>query len=275
MDKEITMKPLVTVIIPVHNAERTLDQCIKSVVNQTYKNLEIICCNDCSTDKSEELLAKWKERDSRIIVLRNATNMFVAYTRNRCIEIATGKYIAQIDDDDYCAKDRIERQVKFLEENKDIDFLGTGMFLFDDSGIWGDTGELKGFIVKKQQFLFNSPFHNPSMMYRTEIIKSVNGYRISRETKRGEDYDMHMRMYVEGYSGYVLPDKLTYYRFGKESFSKSKFIYRINEAIIRYKNFRKLKLFPIGYIYVIKPLILGLIPIDLLNIIKRNKKIYR
>lgn len=264
------MEALVSVIIPVHNACQTIDRCLNSVVNQTYRNLQIICCDDCSSDSTLEKLQSWSKRDSRIEVLHNDVNMYVAFTRNRCIEVAKGKYIAQIDDDDYCDNTRIMRQVEFLESNPTIDFVGTAMHMFDENGVWGSTGEKKGYLVHKRDFLLHCPFHNPSMMYKSEVLKSVDGYRVSKETERGEDYDMHMRMYQKGYVGYVMPDLLTFYYNGKNSIPKAKYKYRINEAIIRHKNFVKLGLYPRGIIYVVKPLIIGLIPVKLWGYIKKT-----
>ena len=104
-------KPLVSVIIPTYNAGAVIDRCLTSVVNQTHTNLQIICCDDCSSDDTYQKLLAWTEKDSRITVMQNEVNSRAAFSRNRCIKMTEGKYVAQIDDDDYCEPDRIERQV--------------------------------------------------------------------------------------------------------------------------------------------------------------------
>ena len=94
-------KDLISVIIPVYNTDKYLERCITSVLNQTYKNIEIIIINDCSTDDSEKIISDYKEKDKRIIYLSNEKNLGVGKSRNIGIEHAKGKYIYFVDSDDY------------------------------------------------------------------------------------------------------------------------------------------------------------------------------
>lgn len=261
---------LVSVIIPTFNAEKTIDRCIKSVVNQTYKNLQIICCDDCSEDGTYKKLLEWSKKDPRICIMRNKSNSGAALSRNRCIKKAAGIYVAQIDDDDYCALDRIEKQVSFLDKHKEYAFVSTGAYYFDEYGVWGKSQRSKDVSPTKEVFLWNAFFLNPSMMYRKEVLNAVGGYRVAKETRRSQDYDMHMRMYAAGYKAYTMAEPLTYYYRGKNSYPKCKYRYRIDEAKIRWKNFKNLGLLPKGIPYVIKPLIVGLVPIKLIEMFKRK-----
>ena len=261
---------LISVIIPTYNAEKTIDRCLESIVNQTYHNLQIICCDDCSTDGTYNKLLEWSKIDSRFLVMKNAVNSRAAFSRNRCIENAKGVYVAQIDDDDYCALDRIEKQAKFLDEHPEIGFVSTGAYYFDENGVWGHSQIKEDVEPTKEFFLWNAFFLNPSMMYRKDVLDTVGGYRVAKETRRAEDYDMHMRMYAAGYRGYTMSERLTYYYRGKNSFPKCKYEYRIDEAKIRWINYKKLGLLPKGIPYVIKPLIVGLIPIKLIESVKRS-----
>lgn len=263
---------MVSVIIPTYNAEETIERCLKSVLEQTYQDIEIICCDDCSTDRTYEILLKWENQHKQIKIFKNPENKRAAYTRNQCIETSEGEYIAQIDDDDYMTKDRIQKQLEFLENHPEIDFVGTGSYYFDENGVWGKTQNEELRIVPKETFLHGSGFMNPTMMYRANVVHTVGGYRVSKETRRGQDYDMHMRMYAAGFVGAVMPEKLTYYYRGKKSYLKCKYQYRIDEAKIRYHNFRALGLMPKGSIFVFRPLIVGLIPIRLLEKVKRIKR---
>lgn len=258
----------VSIILPTFNAESTIDRCIESIINQTYKDWELICCDDCSADNTYEKLCKWKEIDNRIIVLKNDKNRKAAFTRNRCISISKGEYIAQIDDDDYCALDRIEKQVDFLNKHKEFDFVGSKMYYFDEKGIWS-ISDSKEYPIK-EDFLWNSVFANPSVMFRKNVLNNIGGYRIAKETRRGQDYDLYMRLYAKGFRGYNIQEPLVYYYRGKNSYKKCKYEYRIDEAKIRYQNFKKLGLFPVGLLYVIKPLIVGGIPISLIEKVKEK-----
>ncbi|ACN83322.1 glycosyltransferase family 2 protein [Brachyspira hyodysenteriae] len=91
----------VSVIIPVYNAEKYIEKCLDSVINQTLKEIEIICIDDCSTDNSHSILERYKKIDNRIVVLRNETNQGIGKNRNIGIKKAVGEYLAFIDNDDF------------------------------------------------------------------------------------------------------------------------------------------------------------------------------
>lgn len=263
---------LISVILPTYNAEKTVDRCLESILRQTHQNIEVICCDDCSRDGTWDKLQEWAKRDSRITVMQNEVNSRAAFTRNRCIEAAKGEWIAQIDDDDYCADDRLERQLDFLKNHPEYGFVGTGAYFFDENGIWGQTEREEGYAPLASSFLWSAVFMNPSMMYRTEVMRSVDGYRVAKETRRSQDYDMHMRMYAAGHRGYVMADRLTYYYRGKNSYPKCKYRYRIDECKIRFRNFRALGLMPKGFFYAMKPLLVGLVPISWVEEYKKRKQ---
>lgn len=259
---------LVSIILPTHNAEETIDRCIESIINQTFKNWELICCDDCSSDNTLNKLKKWVERDSRIVVLSNKENLRAAATRNKCFKIAKGNYIAQIDDDDYMKSDRLEEQLSHMKDSN-FDFVGTSLNYFDEEGIWKTSKVIK--YPSKQSFLKGSPFSNPSMMFKRECLENVCYYRVAKETVRGQDYDLFMRLYSNGYKGFNLEEPLTYYYRGKQGYRKTNYKIRYYEFLVRYKNYKELNiLFPKGYIYCLKPLVLGLIPFSLLEKIKRK-----
>lgn len=98
----------VSVIIPVYNVEEYLKECLDSVINQTLKEIEIICIDDCSTDSSYSILEEYAKKDSRIVLIKNKENMGVGYNRNIGIKEAKGEYIGFIDSDDYISEDYYE-----------------------------------------------------------------------------------------------------------------------------------------------------------------------
>ncbi len=114
-------KPLVSVIMPVYNAEEFLDRSISSVINQTYDNLEILLIDDCSTDNSYNILKEYAKKDKRIKIFHNQENQHVSETRNVGIRNSTGKYLYFIDSDDFIDNDYIEHLVNTAEkENADV-----------------------------------------------------------------------------------------------------------------------------------------------------------
>ncbi|WP_462335294.1 glycosyltransferase family 2 protein [Fusobacterium varium] len=245
-------KPLVSIIIACYNAENYIDICMESLIKQTYKNFEIIVCDDASTDKSIEILKKWEKKDKRIIILKNKINMFAAATRNRCFKIAQGDYFMIQDIDDLSRLDRIEKLLEVLQKEDKIDFVSSSMLTFknipgDSSYIWSNRNEYP----TKWSFMWNSPFFNPASMFTRKCIEDVKGYRVAPETKRGEDYDMFMRMYSCGYKGKNIFDSLYIFRLDDANIKRRTFSARIGEYKIRKYGFKRLgiSLFAIPFLF--------------------------
>ena len=110
-------KPLVSVIIPCYNAEKYVEEAIRSIMTQTYSNLEIIVTDDCSSDNTLMILETLAAEDSRIKVIKNEKNLKIVKSLNNMIEVAQGKYIARMDADDISLPERIEKQVSFLDSS--------------------------------------------------------------------------------------------------------------------------------------------------------------
>ena len=116
------MDKLISVIIPIYNSEKYIKKCIESIINQTYKNIEVILINDGSTDNSEEICNQYASEDGRIKVI-NTTNKGVSASRNIGLKNATGDYISFIDCDDYVDKDLYLDVITTIKEHKDIDLI--------------------------------------------------------------------------------------------------------------------------------------------------------
>lgn len=264
--------PEISVIMGVYNCKnvKLLEASIDSIISQTYKDWEFIICDDGSTDDTLDKLHEFERKDSRIKVISYEENRGLNYALNRCLEVACGKYIARQDDDDISYPQRLERELQFLKTSPEYGFVGCIADVYDDTGVWGEY--LVEEYPSKKSFLWNSPFMHPTVMIRKKIYDSVNGYRIAKETRKCEDFDLFMRIYAEGICGYNLQEKLYKYRLINDSQKKYRTMeYRIDEAIVRYKGYRKLKLGMISIPYVIKPIIIGIIPQKILYKIKKNR----
>lgn len=108
---------LVSIITPAFNSEKFIAETIMSVQNQTYQNWEMIIVDDCSTDKTAEIIRSFQEKDSRIIYLRNEINKGSAFARNLALKKAIGKWIAFLDSDDLWMPEKLERQIEFMSKN--------------------------------------------------------------------------------------------------------------------------------------------------------------
>lgn len=264
--------PVISVIMGVYNCKNTeqLNQSVRSIIDQSFKDWELIICDDGSNDHTFEKLKKLEKVDSRIKVIGYSRNKGLAYALNKCIDNAKGKYIARQDDDDISDPKRLEMELKFITENPQYDIVGTNAKVYNDTGVWGKYSVPE--IPKKKDFLWNNPFIHPTVLMTKESLVSVGGYRVTKETRRCEDYDLFMRMYIKGYSGFNLQNLLYMYRIENGNKKKRPMKYRIDEFQIRLTNFPKMQLGLRSYLFAIKPLVLGLIPQKAMQVIK--KKVY-
>lgn len=224
----------------VYNPDKEyLINSINSILNQTFEDIEFIICDDGS-NKNEDIFDELKNLDNRIIIIKNEKNMGLAYTLNNCINYSSGKYIARQDADDVSKKDRLEKQFNFLENNMSYSFVGSNISLFDENGEYG-TFKFPN-CPTNRDFLFTSPFNHGSIMIRKQVLEQNNLYRVSKETIRCED---------------------------KESKKRRKFICRIDDFKIRKKYFKKSGIGLERYIYMIKPILVGLFPVDIIDYMKK------
>lgn len=257
----------VSVIMGVYNGEKTLNAAIQSIVDQTMTDWELIICNDCSTDRTGELLREWMGREPRIRCLENASNMRLAASLNRCIEAAEGKYIARMDDDDISYPERLWLEADFLDRHPEYGFVSGQIDGFDGKRLIPDYWHRKE-KPEKKDFLSGSQFVHPAVMFRRECLEKMGGYRTGKSTRRMEDYDLFMRLYASGYKGYNIQKPLMRYTISTE---KDKYRFRIDEAKVRWQGYCRLGLMPWGAVWALRPLLVGLIPKRLLLALKTRK----
>ena len=138
---EVRRMPKISVIMGVHNGEKTLPRAIDSILNQTFTDFELIICDDCSTDATIQVIKDYIEKDNRVILIRNESNSGLAASLNNCINISRGEYIARMDDDDISHVDRFEKQNNFLDGHREYAIVGTCRNTFDKGGIWNTYGQ--------------------------------------------------------------------------------------------------------------------------------------
>lgn len=252
-----------------YNSGDKIKKAIESIIAQSFTDWELIICDDASTDNTYEIIKSYTVIDKRIILIQNKTNKGLAQTLNECLKICRGEYVGRMDDDDYSVPDRFTTQNTFLDQNLAYDFVCSQIECYNETGNWLPKNRKKE-KPEKRDFLFGSCFVHPTLLIRKTAILSVQGYRVTKETKRTEDYDLFMRLYANGYKGYNLDLVLLHYYVSLSAMKKRKFGHKIDEAIVRYKGFKMLGLMPQGILYVIKPIVVGLIPGKLLFLIKKK-----
>lgn len=253
-------RPLISVIMGTYNPnEQYLKAAVKSVLAQTVTDFEFIICDDGSAGEFNNILCDIEDMDSRIKLLHNSKNIGLAATLNRCLEVAHGQFIARMDDDDICMPNRFQEQLKFLDINKDYMFVGGCIEYIDDSGkVWGE--RVVPAFPHKNDFLYNSPYIHPTVMFRREVFDNGDVYSTQKIALRTEDYELWMRLYGHGKFGANIPKKLLQYREGKSGYAKRKRLYRLHEMMVRIIGFYELGILKQGFIYAIKPLLIMMLP---------------
>lgn len=263
---------LVSVIMSVYNSKNVelLKKSIESILNQTIKNFEFIICNDCSTNVDiEKILNFYKQKDKRIVLIKNECNLGLAKSLNNCLKIAKGYYIARQDDDDISHCNRFEKEINFLEKNKNYVLVGCNLNLFNDKLVWGIRTHKEK--PTKKDFIHGSQFAHPATIIKKDVLESIGGYKISKITNRTEDYELYMRLYSYGYIGYNIQEQLYDYYECDKTYKQQKFKYRLNEAIVMFNGLKSLGLLPKYFIYCFKPILSGLTPLFIKKIFKSKK----
>ncbi len=260
--------PRVSVIMGAYNCEGTVAAAVESMLAQDFEDLELVVCDDGSSDGTFAALEHLARADPRVVVLRNGRNSGLSATLNRCRSAARGGYLARMDGDDVSRPDRLGKQIAFLDAHPEYAFCGCSIALFDGSGIWGgiDYPERPA----ARDFLLRSPYAHPTVVFRAASLAAVGGYDADPAIGRSEDYDLFMRLHAAGLPGANLPERLFEYREEIDSYRKRKFRFALTEARVRWRGFRRLRLIPFGFLYVIKPIVVGLFPKHLYKKIRKT-----
>ena len=264
------MKPTISIISGIYNCAETLPEAIESIFAQTVTDWEWILCDDASGDNTYDVAKEYADKyPGKFVLIRNEQNMGLNYTLNRCLEHAQGKYIARMDGDDICSPERFEEELRCLEENPDIAIVSVDMDCFDQTGVWGKISHPEN--PQPKDFLVRSPFSHAPCMVRKEAFITVGGYSVERRLLRVEDYHLWVKMYAAGYRGRNIHRSLYQVREDRDAYSRRKFRYRVNEAYVRWLAVKELKLPLYNAVYALRPIIIGLLPKKLYDLLhKRN-----
>jgi glycosyltransferase involved in cell wall biosynthesis len=183
----------ISVILPVYNAETFVEDAVRSILNQTYKEFELIIIDDNSKDNSLNIVNELAKEDKRIIILKNKENLKLSNTLNLGILASKGKYIARMDADDISVSNRFELQLAEFKSNTKLDILGGQIaeFYHDPNKITSHRKvpttqlEIEKFARRR------NPFNHPAVMYKKTTILRLGLYDIN--AIRIEDYDLWLR----------------------------------------------------------------------------------
>lgn len=211
---------MVSIITPVYKCEKLIEETIKSVLNQTYKNWEWLLVDDCTPDNSAEIIKKYQEKDNRIKYFKLNENSGAAIARNKALSESRGRFVAYLDADDLWKNNKLEKQVSFMRENG-YAFSCTDYEKIDENG-----NSLNKIVtipkeVTYEFFLRNTIIQTVGVMVDTkltgkEIIKMPN-------IRRRQDAATWCQLLKNGFNCYECPENLSYYRVVSNSLSSNKF----------------------------------------------------
>ena len=206
----------VSVIVPVYNTSIYLEECINSIINQTYKNLEIIIINDGSTDDSLKVINNFK--DKRIKIIDFKSNKGVSVARNKGVEESTGDFICYLDSDDYWNLKKIEKQVKFIKKHNYA-------FIYSDYAYLNNNKKKRVSVPKfitYKEALKNTTIFTSTVMFNMNLLKKEDIYMPN--LRRGQDTATWWQVLKKGITAYSINEVLSVYRVdNKSSLSSNKF----------------------------------------------------
>ena len=231
---------LVSVIMAAYNAEKTIEQSINSVLNQTYPAVELLVVDDYSQDRTVKLVENIMARDNRVRLIYNKENSGVSYTRKHGLEEAKGAWIAILDSDDIWAPEKLEKQI-ILQKKMNADLLFTGSAFMDSDGQPIDWYLHAPSEVTYRHLLKQNVLSNSSSLVRKELYEKY--YAVGDGMH--EDFAVWLGILKEGKKAYGVDEPLLTYRIAKSSKSGNK----IKAAKMNWNTYRYIGLNPLSALY--------------------------
>jgi len=247
--------PQVSVVTSVYNGEEYLEECVDSILNQTFQDFEYIILNNGSTDGTARILQRYTDPRLRII---HQENLGISKSLNKGINLSNSDLIARLDADDFSSPKRLEKQVTFMEKHPDIVLCGSrwlelvGEKLFKQIVAFVETDQA----IKKSMSLFN-PFSHSAVIFRKKTFITAGGY--SERFKYSQDYELWLRMLAFGKT-LILKEELAVVRMSEQSESHKNARKQKLEALqIRWNAFQQFGGNPGQALYYFFKTLMGLI----------------
>lgn len=266
----------ISIAMAIYNCAPTLREAIDSIINQTFKDWELILCNDCSTDDTLVIAKEYESQYDNILVIENERNLGLPASLNHCIEYANGDYIARMDGDDISLPERFEKEMKVLEKHPEYAIVSCAMINFDENGDWGI--QRKPEFPTRLDFVKDSPICHAPCIMRKNALADVGNYTVREDLRRGQDYYLWHKFYAKGYKAYNLQEP--YYKMRDDKMAADRrgynlsFWRRIKQSITFYRVkkeiFNNLHLPFKSKIYIFRPICVALLPYSLYSFLHKK-----
>lgn len=192
-------RPSVSVVMATNNGMKYIDEAIQSIITQSLPDFEFLIVDDGSVDGTSELLDNYAKQDSRIVVLRNENRAGLPASLNKALEVAKGRYIARMDDDDISERERLAEQVRFMDDNPDIHFCGTNVTVIRP--FWYEPKEYSPAPPERDEEIKVAMLHRPGLIHPTVMMRGdyvrAKKVRYNPEYAKAQDYELWTRLAFE------------------------------------------------------------------------------
>lgn len=233
------MNDKISVIMACYNCEKTMRKSIDSVLEQTYTNWVMICCDDGSTDGTWQVLNEYKEQHpDKFVLIQNDGNKKLPYSLNHCLKYVETDFVARMDADDWNLPERFEKEIAYLKNNPDISIVGTNAEVYDGHS-------MSGYIIKPENpdgttLLNTNPFNHASIMTYKRVYEALGGYSVDESAIRVEDLELWFRLFAAGYKAHNIQEFLFVYYDDQEAYKRRTLQSRINGARVKSKGLKRL-----------------------------------
>lgn len=211
---------LISIVVPVYNAERFLEETVKSVRNQTYQTWELLLVDDCSTDQSREIALRLEREDARVHLVRQGTNQGAAAARNRGVQEARGRYLCFLDADDIWEPEKLQKELAFMQERQ-AGFVFTGYEFADETGVGlGKIVNVPNQITYREA-LKNTTIFTSTVMFDRNLIEDESIYMPQIPSEDTATWWQILKRYGIAYG---LNENLVKYRRSENTLSSNKWI---------------------------------------------------
>ena len=210
------MHPLISVIIPTFNRSDLLERAIKSVLNQSYKNFEIIIIDNNSTDNTKVVIDKYKEFNLKVKTVNNEG--VIAFSRNIGLQTSNGKFVAFLDSDDWWEKDKLKKVIDVLNLRPEIDLIYHDCFLTSEKKIEFSHCRILKDDSYRDLIVNGNTLITSSVVVRKKILENVSFFSEDKNKVGWEDYDLWLRIAELGCNFYLISSKLGHYWLGADNF---------------------------------------------------------
>jgi glycosyltransferase involved in cell wall biosynthesis len=262
----------VTILMCCYNAESTVALSISSVLKQSFNNFQFIIIDDASTDTTLEILQSFEKEDKRISIYSNDKNIGLTRSLNRGLKYCSGTYIARIDADDIWHKDKLAKQIKYLEAHPNCALLGTAYQRIDVNGAYLGEATIAVFnsdnLIRNTITKFN-PFFHSSVVFKRDACLQLGGY--DESYRYAQDYNLWVR-FIAKYSVANLPQILAFQRITQDNISfKKERQQRWYALKSKFLAIKLLKLSVLHYYYLLNEIAIIILPRSLVKLIRKLK----